>query len=94
MLRFIILQRAANAKNLAYKGLNSFTQGAWFNPINTVVEYCKFGNFLEGFIFAETSQLRCFVKINPREMTKSLCRLLMYSNYALVVIFYRGKYVF
>ena len=39
-------------------------------------------------------RMRSFVKINPREMAESLCRLLMAVNHVLVANFQRRKYVF
>ena len=41
--------------------------------------------FCEVFIFAK---LRSFVKVNPREMAKSLCHLLMKVYHVIVAIFY------
>ena len=39
-----------------------------YAPFCSHIKYCKFGNFREGFIYP---------KLKPREMTKSLCRLLI-----------------
>ena len=50
--------------------------------------YCKFGNFREGFIFVETSHLRSFAKItHSLKGAKSFRRLLMQVNQALVAKF-------
>ena len=38
---------------------------------------CKFGNFREGFIFAKLRKCEVSRKQNPRELAKSLCRLLI-----------------
>ena len=45
--------------------------------------YCKFENFARVLF----SHMRSFVKINPREMEKSLCRLVISVNRALVANF-------
>ena len=56
--------------------------------------YCKFGNFHEDFIFAKLRICEISWKENPGEMAKSLCRLLIYVNHAIVANFKRCKYVF
>ena len=49
--------------------------------------YCKF-EYFAGILF---SHMRSFVKINPREMEKSLCRLVISVNHALVANFQSRK---
>ena len=44
---------------------------------NLYLKYCKFGNFREDFIFAKFAYAKLRENKNPREMAKSLFRLLI-----------------
>ena len=48
--------------------------------------YCKFGKFCEGFIFAKLRISEVSWKSNPPEMAKLLCHLLIMENHALAAI--------
>ena len=74
--------RAPNGSNLGFIGFDHLVHLLKYH--NSCMHWClgtytvNSEFFREYFIFRETSHMRSFVKINPRETTKSLCRSLIY----------------